>query len=83
MGTPVLFVVDEDRTALEALAADLDRRFGADYQILARALPDGGTDPAWVAGVLLPLVAAAPEWAIWASARVPLRSDLPGRDAWL
>jgi hypothetical protein len=39
MGTPVLFVVDEDRTALEALAADLDRRFGADYQILAEPSP--------------------------------------------
>jgi thioredoxin reductase (NADPH) len=39
MGTPILFVVDEDRTALEALAADLDRRFGADYQILAEPSP--------------------------------------------
>jgi hypothetical protein len=35
MGAPVLFLVDGDRPALEALAADLGRRFGADYQILA------------------------------------------------
>ena len=39
MGTPVLFLVDEDRLALEALAADLGRRFGADYQILAEPSP--------------------------------------------
>jgi Pyridine nucleotide-disulphide oxidoreductase len=42
MGTPVLFLVDEDRPALEALealAADLGRRFGADYQILAEPSP--------------------------------------------
>jgi thioredoxin reductase (NADPH) len=39
MGTPVLFLVEEDRPALEALAADLGRRFGADYQILAEPSP--------------------------------------------
>ena len=39
MGTPVLFLVDEDRTALEALAGDLGRRFGVDYQILAERSP--------------------------------------------
>jgi thioredoxin reductase (NADPH) len=37
--TPVLFVVDEDRTVLEALADDLGRRFGVDYQILAERSP--------------------------------------------
>jgi hypothetical protein len=39
MGTPVLFVVEEDRTALGVLAAGLGRRFGADYQILAGPSP--------------------------------------------
>ncbi|HXZ69675.1 MAG TPA: hypothetical protein VEH31_02240 [Streptosporangiaceae bacterium] len=34
-----MFVVDEDRTVLEALAADLGRRFGADYQILRESAP--------------------------------------------
>ena len=35
MGTPVLLLVDEDRAVLEALAGDLGRRLGVDYQILA------------------------------------------------
>jgi thioredoxin reductase (NADPH) len=39
MGTPVLLVVDEDRAVLEALAGDLGRRFGSDYQILAERSP--------------------------------------------
>ena len=34
MGTPVLLLVDEDRALLEALAGDLGRRFGVDYQLL-------------------------------------------------
>ena len=39
MGTPVLLLVDEDRTALEALAGDVGRRFGVDYQIVAERSP--------------------------------------------
>ena len=39
MGTPVLLLVDEDRTALEALAGDVGRRFGVDYQIVAEHSP--------------------------------------------
>jgi thioredoxin reductase (NADPH) len=39
VGTPVLFLVDEDRAALEALAGDVGRRFGVDYQILAERSP--------------------------------------------
>jgi thioredoxin reductase (NADPH) len=37
--TPVLFLVDEDRTALEALAGDVGRHFGTDYQITAERSP--------------------------------------------
>jgi hypothetical protein len=36
VGTPFLFVVNEDPTVREALAGDLGRRFGADYQIQRR-----------------------------------------------
>jgi thioredoxin reductase (NADPH) len=39
MGTPVLLLVDEDRAVLEALAGDLSRRFGVDYQLLAEGSP--------------------------------------------
>jgi thioredoxin reductase (NADPH) len=39
MGTPVLLLVDEDRKALEALAGDVGRRFGVDYQIVAERSP--------------------------------------------
>ena len=39
MGTPVLLLVDEDRAVLEALAGDLGRRLGVDYQILAEGSP--------------------------------------------
>jgi thioredoxin reductase (NADPH) len=39
MGMPVLFLVDEDRAVLEALAADLGRRFGADHEIVAACSP--------------------------------------------
>ena len=39
MGTPVLLLVDEDRTALEALAGDVGRRFGVDYQIVTERSP--------------------------------------------
>src|SRR3989442_2520453 len=39
MTEPILFVVDDDPATLEALAAVLERRFGADYRILADASP--------------------------------------------
>jgi len=39
MATPVLLLVDEDRAVLEALAGDLGRRFGVDYQLLAEESP--------------------------------------------
>jgi thioredoxin reductase (NADPH) len=39
LGTPIVFLVDEDGTALEALASDVGRRFGADYQIVAERSP--------------------------------------------
>ncbi len=39
---PVLFLVDEDREALEALRRALERRLGADYQIVAETQPEGG-----------------------------------------
>ena len=39
MGMPVLFLVDEDRAVLEALAADLGRRFGADHEVVAECSP--------------------------------------------
>lgn len=39
---PVLFLVDEDRDALEALRRVLERRLGADYQIVAETQPEGG-----------------------------------------
>ena len=39
MGTPVLFLLDKDRTTLEALAGDVGRRFGTDYQITAERSP--------------------------------------------
>ena len=36
---PVLFLVAEDRAVLDALAADLSRRFGADHEIVAERTP--------------------------------------------
>ena len=39
MPEPILFVVDADPAVLEALAAVLQRRFGADYRILTDASP--------------------------------------------
>jgi thioredoxin reductase (NADPH) len=39
VGLPVLFLVDEDRAVLEALASDLGRRFGADHEIVAERSP--------------------------------------------
>src|SRR5438132_7800037 len=39
MPEPILFVVDDDPATLEALAAVLERRFGADYRILTDASP--------------------------------------------
>jgi thioredoxin reductase (NADPH) len=39
MREPILFVVDEDPEARAAVAAALDRRFGADYRILTEGSP--------------------------------------------
>jgi thioredoxin reductase (NADPH) len=39
---PVLLVVDENRDALEALRRALERRLGADYQIVAETQPQDG-----------------------------------------
>ena len=39
MGQPILFLVDDRPRVLEALAADLGRRFGADHRILAEPSP--------------------------------------------
>src|SRR5919204_3470330 len=39
MGRPILFLVNDQQPVLDALAADLGRRFGVDYQILAERSP--------------------------------------------
>jgi len=39
MPEPILFLVDDDPATLKALAAVLERRFGADYRILIDASP--------------------------------------------
>ena len=39
MSQPVLFLVDDRPEVLEALAADLSRRFGTDHRILAEGSP--------------------------------------------
>src|SRR6266545_506219 len=39
MGKPLFFLVDDDAARLEALAGELRRRFGADYQVLAERSP--------------------------------------------
>jgi thioredoxin reductase (NADPH) len=49
---PVLFVVDHDRTSLDALVADLSRRFGNDFMVR------GETSPSAALGVLRELAAA-------------------------
>jgi thioredoxin reductase (NADPH) len=41
---PVFFVVDEDAPAVEALAGDLERRFGADYRILGETSAQGALE---------------------------------------
>jgi ActR/RegA family two-component response regulator len=39
---PVLFLVDDDRIALNSLAQALARRFGANYQVLKAVSPEAG-----------------------------------------
>src|SRR5689334_19135557 len=39
MSRPILLVVDDDQQSLAAVAAALERRFGADYQVLTEASP--------------------------------------------
>ena len=40
VGRPIFFLVNDQEQALRELAGDLDRRFGADYQILSEQSPD-------------------------------------------
>ncbi len=40
MGRPIFFLVNDQEQALRELAGVLDRRFGADYQILSERSPD-------------------------------------------
>ena len=42
MGRPVFFLVDDDGNLLRALAAELERRFGADYQVRSERSPEAG-----------------------------------------
>jgi thioredoxin reductase (NADPH) len=44
MSQPILFLVDDRPEVLEALAADLGRRFGTDHRILAEASPGAALD---------------------------------------
>ena len=39
---PIFFVVDEDPSAVEALAGDLERRFRADYRVMGETSAAGG-----------------------------------------
>ena len=45
MGNPVILVVADNGPLVDALAADLGRRFGQDYRILAERSPDGAWPP--------------------------------------
>jgi len=40
VGRPIFFLVNDQEQALRELAGELDRRFGADYQILSEQSPD-------------------------------------------
>jgi thioredoxin reductase (NADPH) len=44
MSQPILFLVDDRPEVLEALAADLSRRFGTDHRILAETSPAAGLE---------------------------------------
>ena len=44
MSDPILYLVDDRPRVLEALAADLGRRFGADHRILAATDPGKALD---------------------------------------
>jgi thioredoxin reductase (NADPH) len=57
VGTPIVFLVDEDGTALEALASDVGRRFGADYQIVAERSPAAALSTLSQLGARSPAVA--------------------------
>ena len=58
MSRPILFLVDDRPEVLEALAADLGRRFGGDHRVLAEA------SPAAALGALLRLAEEAQEVAV-------------------
>ena len=40
MATPVLVIVDDEKTSLEALTRELESRYGAHYRIVASASGD-------------------------------------------
>src|SRR5262249_53266925 len=40
MGRPVLFVLDEDRSVLDTLLSDLERRFGNDFTVTGDSSPE-------------------------------------------
>jgi thioredoxin reductase (NADPH) len=63
MGRPILFLVNDQQPVLDALAADLGRRFGVDYQILAER------SPAAALATLDRLVAASEEVALLVAAQ--------------
>jgi thioredoxin reductase (NADPH) len=44
MGDPILYLVDDRPKVLEALAGDLERRFGADHRVLAETSPGVALD---------------------------------------
>jgi thioredoxin reductase (NADPH) len=70
MNQPVLFLVDDRPKALAALAADLERRFGADHQILT------GTSPGAALAALEDLVGRGQEVALVVAAQG--MAELPG-----
>ena len=70
MSQPILFLVDDRPEVLEALAADLSRRFGTDHRILAETSPAAGLE------TLLRLAEEAQEVALVVAGQ--RMADLPG-----
>jgi thioredoxin reductase (NADPH) len=63
MGRPILFLVNDQEPVLDALAADVGRRFGVDHQVLAER------SPAAALATLDRLVAASEEVALFVAAQ--------------
>ncbi len=72
MGQPILFLVNEHGRVLDALAGDLARRFGVDYQILSE------TSALAALATLAELAAGSEEVALVLAAQ-PMR-EMPGVD---